>query len=71
MVMAARQFTIDRLATLIRKPQAAPLVTPAEAIAIALSVVRWAPGELQDPEGLVVTLVLKALKDAGWKIEPR
>jgi hypothetical protein len=45
-------------------------VTPAEAIAIGLSVVRWAPGTLQDPDGRVVQLVLKALKDAGWKIEP-
>lgn len=69
--MAARQRTIDSLATLIRKPTAAPLVTPAEAIAIALSIVRWSPGDLQDPDGRVVQLVLKALKDAGWKIEPR
>ena len=66
-----RQLTIDRLAVQLRKPQAAPLVTPAEAIAIALSVVRWTPGVLQDPDGRTVTLVLKALHEAGWKIEPR
>jgi hypothetical protein len=61
---------IDRLPLLQRKPSAGPLVTPAEAIAIGLSVVRWAPGTLQDPDGRVVQLVLKALRDAGWKIEP-
>lgn len=66
-----RQLTIDRLALMARQPSAAPLVTPAEAIAIALSVVRWTPGVLQDPEGRTVQLVLKALHDTGWKIEPR
>ena len=66
-----RQLTIDRLALQLRKPSAGPLVTPAEAIAIALSIVRWSPGVLQDPEGRTVQLVLKALKEAGWKIEPR
>lgn len=62
--------TIDRAALDARKPRAGPLVTPAEAIAIALSIVRWKPGDLLDPEGRVVSLVLKAIKDAGWKIEP-
>jgi hypothetical protein len=62
---------IDHLATVLRKPSAAPLVKPSEAIAIALSSAQWSPGRLQDPDGNVVRLVLKAIHDAGWKIEPR
>lgn len=63
-------LTIDRSAMEARKPRAGPLVTPAEAIAIALSIVRWKPGDLLDPDGRVVQFVLRALRDAGWKIEP-
>jgi hypothetical protein len=63
-------IVFDRMPIAARKPCAGPTVTPAEAIAIALSIVRYTPGDLQDPEGRVVTLVLKAIHDAGWKIEP-
>lgn len=66
----ADHLILDRAALDFRKPCAEPLVKPAEAIAIALSIVRYKPGDLQDPEGRVVTLVLKAIHDAGWKIEP-
>lgn len=45
-----------------------PLVTPAEAIAIALATVRWTPGKLLDPDGTTVQLVLRAIHEAGWKI---
>ncbi|MBR1198848.1 hypothetical protein JQ574_22890 [Bradyrhizobium sp. AUGA SZCCT0158] len=69
--MASPVVTIDQAAIDARKPRAGPLVDPAEAIAIALSVARWAPGGLQDPNGTVVQLVLKSVHDAGWKIEPR
>ena len=64
-------LTIDQCAVDARKPSAGPIITPAEAIAIALSVVRWKPGDLQDPDGDVVALVVKAVNDAGWKFEPR
>lgn len=64
-------FTIDQAAVDARKPSAGPIITPAEAIAIALSVARWKPGDLQDPDGDVVSLVVKAVNDAGWKFEPR
>jgi hypothetical protein len=63
-------LVIDRTALDTRKPRAGPLVEPAEAIAIALSIVRYKPGDLLDPEGRVVRLVLKAIEQAGWKIEP-
>ena len=63
-------LTLDRAAIEARKPSAGPLVQPAEAIAIALSIVRYKPGDLQDPEGRVVTLVLRAIREAGWKFEP-
>jgi hypothetical protein len=63
-------LTIDRRAIASRKPRAGPLVEPKEAIAIALSIVRYKPGDLLDPDGRVVRLVLKAIEQAGWKIEP-
>jgi hypothetical protein len=66
----AGNSAIDRASLDSRKPRAGPLVEPAEAIAIALSIVRWKPGDLLDPEGRVVTLVLKSIRRAGWKFEP-
>lgn len=71
MALADRQLVIDRLQLLMRKPSAAPLVEPAEAIAVALSMVRWTPGRMHGPEDRVVTLVLQALDQAGWKVEPK
>jgi len=65
-----QHLTLDCAAIEARKPSAGPLVQPAEAIAIALSIVRYKHGDLYDPEGRVVQLVLRAIKDAGWKIEP-
>ena len=65
-----RAVVFDLLPIAARKPCAGPAVTPSEAIAIALSSADWSPGRLHDPDGIVVQLVLKALKDCGWKIEP-
>lgn len=65
-----RHLVIDHAALDARKPTPAPLVEPAEAIAIALSVTQWKPPGLIDPDGIIVRTVLKAIKDAGWKIEP-
>jgi hypothetical protein len=65
-----QSLTLDRAAIDARKPCTGPLVQPAEAIAIALSIVRYKPGDLYDPDGRVVQLVLRAIRDAGWKIEP-
>jgi hypothetical protein len=61
---------VDPPATLLRKPTAAPTVTPAECIAVALTASEWKPGNIMDPEGNVVQLVLKSLKREGWKIVP-
>lgn len=66
-----RQLIVDLQATLARKPTAAPLVTPREAIAVALSMVQWVPGRLHDPDSTVVDLVIRAIDQAGWKIEPK
>jgi hypothetical protein len=63
-------LAVDLMSLNSRKPRAGPLVEPAEAIAIALSIVRWKPGDLLDPEGHVVALVLKSIHDAGWKFDP-
>lgn len=64
-------LAIDQAAVDARKPSAGPLVDPAEAIAIALNMVRWTPGNLHGPEDRVVTLILRSIKESGWKIEPR
>lgn len=61
---------IDPPSTLLRKPTAAPTVTPAECSAIALTATEWKPGGIMDPDGVVVRHVLKALHQGGWKIEP-
>jgi hypothetical protein len=61
---------VDPPATFQRKPTAAPTVTPAECIAVALTASEWKPGNIMDPDGTVVQLVLKALKREGWKIVP-
>jgi hypothetical protein len=47
------------------------MVTPAEAIAIALSMVPKCGGKIMSPDSAAVRLVLKAIKEAGWKLEPR
>ncbi len=51
--------------------KAGPLVEPAEAVAIALSMLPRSTGQLCSPNGPAVRLVLQSLKLAGWKIEPR
>lgn len=64
----ARHFIIDDLAKVLRKPSAAPTLTPAEVIAIVLTTTEWIPGRKVDPDDLVVQAILKCLDDAGWKI---
>jgi|GEM_PF-3814036 len=66
-----RQMIVDLQATLLRKPSAAPLVTPRECVAIALSAAQWTPGHLHSPESTVVDLVMKAFDHAGWEIRPK
>lgn len=54
-----------------RKPTAGPLVEPAEAIAISLSMTQPGPARLVSPDGPMVRNVLLALKLAGYKIVAR
>ena len=68
--MNQRRLIIDDLALILRKPRAAPMVEPSEVIAIALSMVRWTPGRLHGPDDRIVQLILRGLREAGWKIEP-
>lgn len=65
-----RGFFADPPATLLRKPTAAPVVTPAECIAVALTCAQWKPGRIMDADGDVVRLVLKSLRREGYKIVP-
>lgn len=49
-----------------------PLIEPAEAIAIALSMVPLkSTGHICSPDSAAVRLILQSLKLAGYKIEPR
>jgi len=65
-------LVIDLLATTLRKPTARPLVEPAEAVAIALSMLpAKSTGQLCTPDCAAVRHVLLALQMAGWKLEPR
>lgn len=68
--MANSGLMIDRMPLDLRKPRAGPLIEPAEAIAIALSIVPSMGKRLLSPEGPEARAVLLALKLAGWKIEP-
>jgi hypothetical protein len=67
-----RQLVIDHLAMVLRKPTASPLLEPAEAIAVALSMIpyKWS-GRILSDDSLPVRAVLQALDHAGYKIEPR
>lgn len=68
----SRTLIIDQIAATLRKPCAGPLVEPAEAIAIALSLLpSKSTGHLCSPDSLAVRLILQSLKVAGWKHEPR
>lgn len=70
MTRLKRGLFVDPPATLLRKPSAAPTVTPAECIALSLTCAQWKPGRIMDPHGDVVQLVLRSLKREGWKIVP-
>lgn len=67
----ARHLVIDDLTKLICKPHATPLIEPGEAIAIALTAADWSPGRIHAADDAVVAMVLRAIHDAGYKIEPR
>lgn len=66
----ARHFIIDDLAKILRKPSAAPTITPAEVIAIVLTTTQWKPNRMLDSDDLVVRSILDSLEEAGWKIAP-
>ncbi len=65
-----RRYIIDGLATILRKPTAAPTVLPSELIAMVLTTTQWTPGRIISPDDLVVEQILSTLKQAGWTIEP-
>lgn len=72
MARAKPKLVIDQIATTLRRPSAGPLVEPAEAVAIALSMLpAKSTGQLCTPDCAAVRHVLLALQMAGWKIVPR
>ncbi|MGJ4893755.1 hypothetical protein ACQR2B_06715 [Bradyrhizobium oligotrophicum] len=67
---AIRQYLIDDLATILRKPTAEPTVLPSEIIAMVLTVTQWTPGRIVSPDDLVVEQILSSLKQGGFTITP-
>jgi hypothetical protein len=68
---APRRLLIDDAALALRKPRVGPLVDPAEAVAIALSMLpSMGKHRLFSPDGPEARTILLALKLAGWKQEP-
>ncbi|MGJ4888922.1 hypothetical protein ACQR1Y_12050 [Bradyrhizobium sp. HKCCYLRH3099] len=65
-----KHVLIDQLAVNLRKPSARPLVEPAEAVAIALSMGQPGPARLISPDGPLVRLILLSIRLAGYSIEP-
>lgn len=70
MLPRTRHLFIDDLAKVLRRPSAAPTITPAEVIAIVLTTTQWKPNRILDPDDVVVQSILQSLAEAGWKIEP-
>ena len=67
---AQRHYIIDDLANVLRKPSAAPTITPAEVIAIVLTTTHWKPNRMLGPDDEVVRAILANLEEAGWKVVP-
>lgn len=65
-----RRFIIDDLAAVLRKPCAAPILTPGEVIALALNGTHWIPGRPVEDGDMVVYQMLRLLSEAGWQIVP-
>lgn len=60
----------DRIESLQRKPTAAPLLEPEEAIAMAISLFVPGPAELISSKGRGVFLIMRALRQSGYSIVP-
>lgn len=62
---------VDQIAATDGSPRPAPLIEPAEAIAIALSMLPRSSDRLCGPDSEEVTLVLQSIRLAGWTFAPR
>jgi hypothetical protein len=67
---AQRRLVIDDLATILRKPTAAPTITPGEVIALALNGTQWVPGRPVQDGDMVIYQTLRLLRQAGYAIVP-
>jgi len=67
---AQRRLIIDDLATILRKPTAAPTITPGEVIALALNGTQWIPGRPVEDGDMVIFQTLRLLRQAGYAIVP-
>jgi len=67
---ATRRLIIDDLAAVLRKPTAAPVLTPGEVIALALNGTQWVPGRPVEDGDQVIFQTLRLLRQAGYVIVP-
>lgn len=67
---AQRRLIIDDLAAVLRRPSAAPTMTPSEVIALTLNTTMWVPGRLLDPDDVVVASIIQMLRQGGYAILP-
>ena len=65
-----RRLIIDDLAQVLRKPSAAPTITPGEVIALALNGTQWVPGRPVQDGDMVIFQTLRLLRQAGYAIVP-
>jgi hypothetical protein len=65
-----RRLIIDDLAKVLRKPSAAPTITPGEVIALALNGTHWTPGRPVQDGDMVIFQTLRLLRQAGYTIVP-
>jgi hypothetical protein len=68
---AQRRLIIDDLAKVLRKPSAAPTITPGEVIALALNGTMWIPGRPVEDGDMVIFQIIRLLKEAGYEIRPK
>jgi hypothetical protein len=61
---------MDQLVPILRKPRAAPLLTPPEVISAAISLFVPGPADLISPTGRCVSTIMLALEKMGYEIVP-
>jgi len=65
-----KHYLIDDLAKVLRKPSAAPTITPGEVIALVLNTTQWVPDRPVEDGDMVIYQIIRILGQAGYSIVP-